>query len=394
MRKLIIMGMAALLALSFGMGQASHVMAQGKVVRITLIDENGSGEDGSAQITDQGDGTTKVELIMTNAPDGAVQPAGIHEGSCANLDTDVAYPLEAIQSLKSTSTVKVSLADLTNSKYAVVVTRSASDNTVISCGIMPSAAVVSGVEMTMDQAMETLLDQANELAGTIAKKEADASTNAYNAFHATFAAHEDDIKAKSAPDQAELEDAMHAVRDAINEGNWDEATTAAATLITKVTEAREALADLDEAAGAPSTGSPMMDALNTLESQANDLVRETGNKDTDGTQAAYDAFHTTFATNEDAVKAQNASAQAMVEDAMHEVRDAFQAGNWDKASDASNELVDTVKEVRDVLSGASGGSTLPVTGTGGMPLGTGLGLVVLALGLLSLGVATRRRAAR
>ena len=53
--------------------------------------------------------------------------------------------------------------------------------------------------MTMDQAMETLLDQANELAGTIAKKEADASTNAYNAFHATFAAHEDDIKAKSAP---------------------------------------------------------------------------------------------------------------------------------------------------------------------------------------------------
>ena len=43
MRKLIIMGMAALLALSFGMGQASHVMAQGKVVRITLIDENGSG---------------------------------------------------------------------------------------------------------------------------------------------------------------------------------------------------------------------------------------------------------------------------------------------------------------------------------------------------------------
>ncbi|MEP6776610.1 MAG: hypothetical protein ABJA50_13530, partial [Chloroflexota bacterium] len=93
MRKLFMVCIAVLVALSFGLGQASHVMAQAKVVRLTLIDENGSGEDGSAQITDQGDGTTKVELIMTNEPTGAEQPAAIHAGTCTSLDADVAFAL-------------------------------------------------------------------------------------------------------------------------------------------------------------------------------------------------------------------------------------------------------------------------------------------------------------
>jgi hypothetical protein len=389
MRKLIIISIAALLALSFGLGTAAHVMAQGKVVRITLIDENGSGEDGSAQITDQGNGTSKVELIMTNAPEGAVQPASIHAGSCANLDADVAFALEAVKDLKSTSSVKASLADLTNSKYAIVVSKSASDNTVISCGMMPSAAVVNGDTMTMDQAMSLLFDQATELAGTIKKQEADASTNAYNAFHATFAAHEDEIKAKSPDDQAEIEDAMHGVNEALNAGKWDEAASAAAELVDRVREGWIALVGNTGSTG--TTSSSLSTAMNTLASQANDLVRETGNKDKAGAQAAYDAFHTTFAANEDAVKAKNASAQANIEAAMHEVRDALAAGDWTKASAASNELVDTVKEANDMLSGASGGSSLPNGGGGDSLLSLGVSLAVFALGLLGFGVIIRRR---
>src|SRR3954454_23054633 len=114
MKKLIVVFLAALMILSFG--PLNRAFAQGKVVRITLIDENGSGEDGSAQITDLGDGTTKVELIMTNAPEGAVQPASFHEGSCASLDADVAFALEPVKDLKSTSTIKTTLETLTNSK--------------------------------------------------------------------------------------------------------------------------------------------------------------------------------------------------------------------------------------------------------------------------------------
>src|SRR5438105_5642432 len=193
MKKAALVLLVALI--SFSLGPVSHGFAQTKVVHITLIDENGSGEDGSSQITDQGDGTTKVELIMTNEPEGAEQPASIHAGTCTNLDADVAFALDPVKDLKSTSTIKTSLSTLLSSKYALVVAKSASDNTVVSCGIFPSAAVASGATMTMDQVMSTLLDEATELQGTIQKKEADASTNAYNAFHATFAAHENDIKA-------------------------------------------------------------------------------------------------------------------------------------------------------------------------------------------------------
>jgi hypothetical protein len=385
MRKLIIMGMVALLALSFG---PAHVMAQGKVVRLTLIDENGSGEDGSAQVTDLGNGSTKVELIMLNAPDGAEQPASIHEGSCATLDADVKFTLETVKSSKSTSTVKASLADLTNAKHAIVVVKSASDSTVISCGNMPSAAAVSGGTMTMDQVMTTLLDQANELAGTIGKKEADASQNAYDAYHATFAAHEEEIKAKSADSQAKLEEAMHGVRDALAAGDWTKSATAAQELVDTVKEAQTALA------GSAGASSSMETVFQTLETQANDLVRETTNKDAAGAQAAYDDFHTTFAANEDAIKAKNAGAQANIETAMHEVRDAIQASDWTKASAASNELVDTVKEADAMVSGASGGGSLPTSGGGAMLLPVAAGLALLAFGLISLGAMTRRKAAR
>src|SRR3954451_6321771 len=110
MKKMAIVILAALVAFTFG--PASHSFAQGKVVRVSLIDENGSGEDGSAQLTDMGDGTTKVELIMMNAPEGADQPAHIHKGSCANLDPNPAYPLNNVKDNKSSTIVKVALADL------------------------------------------------------------------------------------------------------------------------------------------------------------------------------------------------------------------------------------------------------------------------------------------
>src|SRR5438477_3032328 len=107
MRKLTFVLLVALVALN--LGSVSSSFAQGKVVRVTLIDENGSGEDGSAQLTDQGDGTTKVELIMLNAPEGAQQPAHIHKGTCANLDATPAFPLETVKESKSTTIVKVTL---------------------------------------------------------------------------------------------------------------------------------------------------------------------------------------------------------------------------------------------------------------------------------------------
>ncbi len=136
---------------------------------------------------------------MTNEPEGAAQPASIHAGTCISPDADVAFALNPVQDLKSTTAITTPLSTLLNSKYALLVAKSASDNTVISCALFPSAAIANGQTLTMDQVTSTLLDEATELQGTIQKKEVDASANAYNAFHGTFTAHENDIKTASPP---------------------------------------------------------------------------------------------------------------------------------------------------------------------------------------------------
>ncbi len=230
MRKIVLLAFAALLALTLGSATRSMAsnLAQGKVVRITLIDENGSGEDGSAQLTDMGDGTVKVELIMLNAPEGAEQPAHIHKGTCTTLDPAPAFPLETVKEGKSTTIVKTTLADLTSEKYAINVHKSAAEASVyVSCGNLPSSLAVSGGTLTLDQSLELMHDQAEEILGNAKAKEADASKNAYDAYHATFAAHEDEIKAKNAEAWEHLEEAMHEVRDAVNAGKFDEAEKAA-----------------------------------------------------------------------------------------------------------------------------------------------------------------------
>jgi hypothetical protein len=400
MKKLLAVLMVGLLALAFL--PASHAFAQGKVVRVTLIDENGSGEDGSAQLTDQGDGTTKVELLMLNAPEGAEQPAHIHKGTCTTLDPKPAYPLETIKEGKSTTIVKVTLADLAKEKYAINVHKSAAEASVyVSCGNLPSGAAATGGAMTMDQVMTTLLDQANELLGTIKKEETDASKNAYDLYHATFAAHEGEIMAQSAGTQAELEDAMRAVNAALGEGNFEEAEQAAEKLIETLTEAQGTLSasTTGTTTGATDTAAASMpDVFGQLEAAAGDLVRETTNKDKDGSQRAYDEYHGVFAANETAIKEKDASTQADLEERMHEVRDALAASDWDKASAASKELLDAVQKgdakIASMSSGGTsgGGGDLPTTGNPDSSIT--IALVLLALGLTGVGLLARRRVIR
>src|SRR5205823_2438934 len=98
--------------------------------------------------------------------------------------------------------------------------KSAAESAVIySCGNLPQESATNG-PLTVEQALDKLLDDANELLGAIKKKEVDASKNAYDTYHATFAANEDAIKAKSADTQKELEDAMHEVNDALNASDF------------------------------------------------------------------------------------------------------------------------------------------------------------------------------
>jgi hypothetical protein len=386
MKKLAILMLVALTALALIPARPSS--AQAKVVRITLIDENGSGEDGSAQLTDQGDGTTKVELLMLNAPEGAVQPAHIHKGSCANLDPAPAYPLNNIEEGKSTTVVKVALTELTAQKYAINVHKSATEaNIYVSCGNLPTGTGTSSGPMTLEQAFAALLDQAQELEGTVKKHEADASQAAYTLYHATFAANEDAIKTKDAATQAALEDAMHEVRDAVNAGDWAKAETAAKELIQAIQAGQQKVVGA-ASTGGTTAGSPLMTAMNDLATLADRVQREATNKDADGTTIAYDEFHTLFARTENDLKAKNAEAQAHIEDAMHEVRDAIAVKDWTKAAAAATELQNEVNDAIRELGAMT--NTLPTSGNGSLLL-TGLLLAGAALLLLGLGTTLRRR---
>lgn len=331
MKRLAIIFMVALLALT--LSPVARIGAQGRVVRLTLIDENGSGEDGSAQLTDQGDGSTKVELLMLNVPEGDVQPAALRKGSCAALDAAVAYKLEDVKESKSTTTVKVALEELLKEKYAISVHKSPSDALVISCGNLPSAAAVSG-SMTLDQVMTELLNQANELLATVKKKEADGSQNAYNLYHATFAAHEGEIQAKSNTTWQALEDAMRGIRDALQGTDWAKSEEEAAGLVAAVTKAQGELAG--------GTSGALAATLGKLTTAARDLARETANKDKAGSDRAYTAYHDLFAANEDAIRAASPETWQKMEDLMREVRDALAANDLTKAGTAAAELETTI----------------------------------------------------
>jgi hypothetical protein len=121
----------ALGALSFA---AAPAIAATGPLTITLYSQNGSGEDGTATLTQTPDGL-QVMVSLKNAP-AAAQPAHIHPGTCAKLDPNPKYALTNVASGTSTTVVKgVTLDDLLAGTYAINVHKSLSDlGTYVACG--------------------------------------------------------------------------------------------------------------------------------------------------------------------------------------------------------------------------------------------------------------------
>ena len=74
---------------------------------VAMSAQNDSGMTGEATLTAM-DGSTLVELDLAGAPEGIVQPAHIHTGSCANIG-GVVYPLTFPMNGVSETTLNVSL---------------------------------------------------------------------------------------------------------------------------------------------------------------------------------------------------------------------------------------------------------------------------------------------
>ena len=81
--------------------------AADKPVTVKLEAQGGSGQNGTATLTPEGEKTRIVFKLDGGA--GAAQPAHIHEGTCAKLDPKPKYPLENVVKGASTTVVGVGL---------------------------------------------------------------------------------------------------------------------------------------------------------------------------------------------------------------------------------------------------------------------------------------------
>lgn len=108
---------------------------------VALQQQNGSGESGSAVLTQAGS-DVKVVLSLKGAP-ATAQPAHIHDGTCASLK-GVAYALTSIVGGSSTTIVKgVTIDKLLSGTYAINVHESTANlGKYVACGnIAPQSSM-------------------------------------------------------------------------------------------------------------------------------------------------------------------------------------------------------------------------------------------------------------
>jgi len=114
---------------------ASAGAATPTTVTFPMKAQNGSGEHGTATVTQVGAGV-KVVVSLKGAPETTAQPTHIHLGTCSKLNKAPKYPLTNTVDGRSTTVVKgVTLAQLLAGHYAVNVHKSATAiGTYVSCG--------------------------------------------------------------------------------------------------------------------------------------------------------------------------------------------------------------------------------------------------------------------
>jgi len=108
-------------------------------VSFKLAAQNGSGETGTATLTQ--DGANVIVVVKTTGFPADPQPIHIHDGTCAKLDPKPTYPLTTMVAGSSMTTLKdMKLATLTTGGFAINIHHSTSDiPTYYACGDIPKA---------------------------------------------------------------------------------------------------------------------------------------------------------------------------------------------------------------------------------------------------------------
>src|SRR5687768_557498 len=129
---LVVMAMA-LVGLSAG-GVYAQGAGPANKLTIQLMEQNASGQTGTATLTGMDDGKLMVMVQLSNGSTVA-QPAHIHAGTCANLDPKPAYPLTSVTNGASDTMVDVSLDTLLAGQFAINVHKSAAEASIyVACG--------------------------------------------------------------------------------------------------------------------------------------------------------------------------------------------------------------------------------------------------------------------
>lgn len=117
---------------------------------VTMNEQNGSGQNGTALLVGLEDGTTVVILDITSNGTTEPQPAHIHAGTCANLDPKPAFPLNNVVDGTSETIVPIDTHDLTDGTFAINVHKSATEASVYtSCGDITMAVEIEEEEPGM-----------------------------------------------------------------------------------------------------------------------------------------------------------------------------------------------------------------------------------------------------
>jgi len=126
--KVLLSSLAFLTAASLSAAAATSTLT------VAMSAQNGSGEVGTATLTQDGS-DVKVVIALKGGPATTPQPAHIHDGTCASLK-GVAYPLTNVVGGASTTVVKgVTIDKLLAGVFAINVHESADNlGKYVSCG--------------------------------------------------------------------------------------------------------------------------------------------------------------------------------------------------------------------------------------------------------------------
>jgi hypothetical protein len=103
---------------------------------LELMEQNGSGQSGTATLTPVGDERTKIVMELSNPP-AVPQPAHVHPGPCGDLGDPVAALVNVVRG-RSETTIPLSFAELRRGDLVVHAHKSEREYSVsVACAPIP-----------------------------------------------------------------------------------------------------------------------------------------------------------------------------------------------------------------------------------------------------------------